>query len=140
MQPLVAATPLSPPPDASPPGIGPALSLLPEQTGPSAFTAATFEGPGLYALGMIDLLTRWTLAKRLERWCKVLLRCRCAADVRGGMSAVEPGEYARRFHRMVGGKLLGLPPEAVEADWEAGAREGRGGGTCTAAGPLSEDV
>jgi 1-phosphatidylinositol-4-phosphate 5-kinase len=43
---------------------GPALSLLAEQTGPAAFTASTFEGPGLYQMGLIDVLQRWTVAKR----------------------------------------------------------------------------
>jgi hypothetical protein len=43
---------------------GPALSLLAEQTGPASFTAATFEGPGLYQMGLIDVLQRWSVAKR----------------------------------------------------------------------------
>jgi hypothetical protein len=34
------------------------------------------------------------------------VRLRCAAKLKNGMSAVEPAEYARRFHQMVEMKRL----------------------------------
>ena len=37
-------------------------------------------GPGLYRLGLIDLLREWNLAKRLERWAKIVLKGRCAEE------------------------------------------------------------
>ena len=46
------------------------------------------------------------------------MRLRCAAKLKNGMSAVEPAEYARRFHLMVGMKLLGLSKALVQRDWE----------------------
>ena len=71
------------------------------------------EGPELYHVGLVDTLQRWNWRKRLERWLKILVYVRCRARLRNGMSAVEPGEYARRFHLMVGVKLLGLPRDEV---------------------------
>ena len=55
---------------------GPALSLLHEQTGPAAFTAASFEGPGLYQMGLVDVLQRWTLEKRCEHLFATAFLCR----------------------------------------------------------------
>ena len=49
---------------------------------------------------------------------KILFKGRCAAQLRDGMSCVEPAEYARRFHLMVGMKLLGLSKDVVQRDWE----------------------
>ena len=42
----------------------------------------------------------WTLAKRLERFFKVTLWCRCGPSA-AGMSVVEPAQYARRFLKMI---------------------------------------
>ena len=48
----------------------------------------------------------------------MVLYCRCSRHQRNGMSAVPPYEYARRFHLMVGCKLLGFSREEVMQDWE----------------------
>ena len=88
-------------------------------TGPLAFSAEVIEGPGLYRLGMIDILQRWDLSKRLERLLKTVFKCRCSTYARWGMSSIDPDRYARRFHHMVGRKLLHFTAEDVEHDWEA---------------------
>ena len=93
-----------------------------QQCGPLGYSAATLEGPGNYRLGIIDPLQRWDLRKRLERLLKIVVRLRCAAKLKNGMSAVEPAEYARRFHLMVGMKLLGLSKDLVQRDWEEETR------------------
>ena len=69
-------------------------------------------------MGIIAPLQRWTVWKRLERALKIVLRCYCKGQVRAGMSAIEPHEYARRFHLMFGVKLLGFAQEEVVHDWE----------------------
>ena len=89
-----------------------------QQCGPLGYSAETLEGAGLYRLGIIDPLQRWDLKKQSERLLKILLRLRCSAKLKNGMSAVEPAEYARRFHLMVGMKLLGLSKDVVQRDWE----------------------
>jgi hypothetical protein len=35
--------------------------------------ASIVEGPGVYYMGIIDVLQKYTIKKRLERWMKVLL-------------------------------------------------------------------
>lgn len=55
------------------------------------------EGPGVFYIGIIDLLQTWTWGKRLERFAKVFLR-RQSGD---GISAVEPERYFRRFQQRV---------------------------------------
>ena len=68
----------------------------------------SFEGPGSYILGIIDPLQRWTVRKRIERYFKILINCRCASDLREGMSAIEPVSYAKRFHERFGTEQLKL--------------------------------
>jgi len=68
--------------------------------GPLAFSADPTADPGaVYYFAIIDLLQSWDWGKRLERCAKLLLCCRCCFA--GGMSAVEPTTYARRFASMV---------------------------------------
>jgi len=64
--------------------------------------AAVVEGPGVYYMGIIDVLQRWTLAKRVENFLKtrVLLK-----DL-GGVSAIEPDAYAARFRTRVISQLI----------------------------------
>ena len=86
--------------------------------GPLSFSADLIQGPGEYRLGMIDMLQEWNWKKRMERWYKIVFKGRCSSELRNGMSAVEPNEYARRFHLMFGVKLLGFAQEEVVHDWE----------------------
>ena len=51
--------------------------------------AVVLEGPGLYRLGVIDLLQEWNLKKRGERLGKILFKGRFAKEVKDGMSAIE---------------------------------------------------
>lgn len=70
--------------------------------GPIAYSADPTAEPGVvYYVAIIDLLQTWDWTKRVERWLKVLLYCRCGQQNAIGMSAVEPGAYARRFVAMI---------------------------------------
>lgn len=60
-----------------------------------SFRAYMVEGPGLYYIGMIDLLQGWTLKKRLERFAKTVLQGKDG----DGLSAMAPDDYAVRFYR-----------------------------------------
>ncbi len=64
--------------------------------------AAVVEGPGVYYMGVIDILQRWTLKKRAENWFKTRVLCQNL----GGVSAVPPDQYASRFKSRVLGQLI----------------------------------
>eukprot|EP01083_Nonionella_stella_P316555 1148453_1 len=51
------------------------------------------EGPGVYYIGLIDMLQKWNKQKAGERFVKVYFRCKNQA----GISCVEPIFYRRRF-------------------------------------------
>ena len=87
------------------------------QEGPHSFSAVVLEGPGLYRMGLIDLLQEWTVLKRAERLLKIIFKGRCAKLKRDGISAIEPSRYAWRFVDHFGVKLLGMPPEEVKQVW-----------------------
>ena len=55
--------------------------------------AVVVEGPGIFYMGIIDILQQWDWRKRGERLAKVHLS---RADPKG-LSAIEPGLYQRRF-------------------------------------------
>eukprot|EP01038_Epipyxis_sp_PR26KG_P004541 gene4541-6411_t len=55
------------------------------------------EGPGVYYLGMIDILQEWNFFKRCERFFKVYFRM----DDPDGISAMDPISYADRFWKRV---------------------------------------
>lgn len=87
---------LCPPKEGDSPGAD--ASLMPRQA--PLVHCDEAEGGCVYYMTIIDLLQTWTLAKRLERYLKVGLWCRCG-QAAAGMSVVEPAAYARRFVRMV---------------------------------------
>ncbi len=64
--------------------------------------ATIVEGPGIYYLGIIDVLQEWTLAKRLENWFKTHILCTDTS----GLSAVDPERYAKRFSERVLAQLI----------------------------------
>ncbi len=64
--------------------------------------AAVVEGPGIYYMGIIDVLQTWTPAKRVENFVKTRMLCRAI----GGVSAIPPDEYAQRFKTRVLGQLI----------------------------------
>lgn len=68
---------------------------------PVGVDADVIMGPGVYFMGVIDVLQEWTFAKRLEQWFKIVCKCHCRDW--DEMSAVEPGLYAARFTRMIEG-------------------------------------
>lgn len=55
--------------------------------------SAYLQGPGIYYLGIIDVLTRWDCSKRMENCCKSNMLCHS----KQGISSVEPRFYAQRF-------------------------------------------
>jgi Phosphatidylinositol-4-phosphate 5-Kinase len=59
--------------------------------------AAVIEGPGLFYLGVIDILQEWSFIKKAERWLKRLLLLQDA----DGMSVMPPNDYADRFIKRV---------------------------------------
>ncbi|KAL1526560.1 hypothetical protein AB1Y20_015268 [Prymnesium parvum] len=86
--------------------------------GPLSFSPTTLEGPGLYRVGIIDMLQRWNWRKRAERFAKIMFHLHWHTRDKAGLSAIEPRRYAHRFHRMVGCKLLALEDGAVQRAWE----------------------
>ena len=79
------------------------------QDPPSLFTAyrgglraTVVEGPGVYYLGIIDVLQTWTLEKRVENWFKSRVLCQDTS----GLSAVAPPYYAKRFRERVLAQLI----------------------------------
>ena len=63
-------------------------------------------GPGTYYMGIIDILQKWDLNKKLERLAKRLLR-----KDPDGLSAIEPNAYQDRFVRGCAEKIMGDPTE-----------------------------
>ena len=64
--------------------------------------AVVVEGPGIYYLGLIDVLQQWTWEKRAEHWIKTRLLCQEVT----GLSAVNPAAYALRFKHRVLAQLI----------------------------------
>lgn len=68
----------------------------------SAMTRAAHEllptgGACVVNMGIIDILTPWSVKKSLENWLRVRLQCRDPS----GISCVCPSQYAERFRRNV---------------------------------------
>jgi 1-phosphatidylinositol-4-phosphate 5-kinase len=75
-------------------------SLFHEHRG--GMRAVVVEGPGVYYLGIVDVLQRWTFSKRFENWFKSRVRLYDAS----GLSAVPPWLYASRFKTRVLAQLI----------------------------------
>ncbi|KAG7387929.1 phosphatidylinositol-4-phosphate 5-kinase-like protein 1 [Phytophthora pseudosyringae] len=59
-------------------------------------------GPGLYYLGLIDMLQQWNFRKRVEHFIRVYL----LLQDRHGISVVNPRQYADRFQQRVIKELI----------------------------------
>ena len=110
------------PPQPLPLQLVPKSNLFSEYKG--GIRATVVEGPGIYYLGIIDVLQRWTLAKRLENWFKSHVLCQDTS----GLSAVDPVAYAKRFServlaQLVEGSLLHIKWD--EQERRAAAGQGR---------------
>jgi len=79
------------------------------------FPSRVVVGPGIYKIGIIDILQRWNINKRMEQWAKMIFKCHCHdwEDI----SAVEPGIYARRFITMLG-KVFELDDKTIKQAME----------------------
>ena len=63
----------------------------------SPIYAKNIEGPGIYYVGIIDMLQRWDINKKVEQFVKTKLLCKHWK----GLSCVEPGFYRKRFLRQM---------------------------------------
>lgn len=72
------------------------FSQIADVGGGTDYVAETVDVPRYY-LGVVDMLQKWNLSKRAERWSKIILKGRWAEGSRNGMSAVDPETYRRRF-------------------------------------------
>jgi 1-phosphatidylinositol-4-phosphate 5-kinase len=70
--------------------------------------AHIIEGPGIYFMGIIDILQKWTWSKKVERCFKLTLRCQESS----GISAVSPTPYRQRFMRKM--DEITEPPASME--------------------------
>lgn len=68
------------------------------------YKARQIEGPGLFYLGIIDYLQKYTFAKKLERFYKRFFRC----YDKQGISDVPPRDYCDRFVERVIGRVRAL--------------------------------
>lgn len=59
-------------------------------------------GPGIYFMGLIDMLQPWNLRKRLEHFVRVYV----FLQDRNGISVVNPRQYAERFQQRVVHELI----------------------------------
>ncbi|KDO20963.1 hypothetical protein SPRG_14055 [Saprolegnia parasitica CBS 223.65] len=59
-------------------------------------------GPGVYFMGLIDILQQWNLRKRVEHFVRVYV----LQQDRGGISVVKPAIYMDRFQRRVVKELI----------------------------------
>merc|ERR1712032_322978 len=59
----------------------------------SVYDAKYVEGPGSYCIGIIDMLQKWDLNKKAERFIKAALRGKDP----NGISCVPPKQYQQRF-------------------------------------------
>jgi hypothetical protein len=86
--------------------------------------ATVIEGPGVYYLGLIDVLQRYTWGKWLERQFKVRLLCKSG----NGVSSIDPDSYAQRFRSRVIGQLVdGWTEHHIAADAAGGGADGTSG-------------
>jgi len=60
---------------------------------PSAYQSRMIEGPGFYAMGIIDILQEYNFEKKIERFFKVYIKC---VD-QFGISCISPTMYRKRF-------------------------------------------
>lgn len=75
---------------------GQLLDLMEEElTG--GYLARSVIAPGVYYMGAVDILQKWTVKKRLERLYKVYVLGRSGA----GISCMAPGPYKERFQQKV---------------------------------------
>ena len=58
---------------------------------------AVYESDGAYYIGIIDMLTEYSLSRKLQYYFKSMLRI----NDRHGVSSIPPEEYQKRFERRV---------------------------------------
>ncbi|ETO06744.1 phosphatidylinositol-4-phosphate 5-kinase [Reticulomyxa filosa] len=73
-----------------------------------AVHARIIEGPGIYFVGIIDMLQSWNTEKKVENFSKTYFRCKD----KNGVSCVEPKFYRKRFLRKM--FMIGIRPKPNE--------------------------
>ena len=68
----------------------------------TTFTSKIIEGPGVYYIGVIDYLQKYNFKKKLERFWKVVLRCKDGTAI----SDIPPLQYRDRIIEKVMGKVM----------------------------------
>ena len=68
------------------------------------YDACYVEGPGRYAIGIIDMLQEWNLNKKEERYLKIYIRGKDA----DGISCLNPIKYRQRFLRRIKERVLDM--------------------------------
>ena len=76
--------------------------------------ATIVEGPGLYYVGIIDMLQTFTWSKWLENFFKTRILWRPM----DGVSCIPPDAYAARFRKRVIGQLVDGYEEAMDSEYE----------------------
>jgi 1-phosphatidylinositol-4-phosphate 5-kinase len=84
-------------PSARPKSLRNQLSNLSSGQGGHGYAVRAVVGPGIYYLGIIDILQPWTVKKRLERFAKTTLLGKNAS----GLSCMPPEPYRDRFQRKI---------------------------------------
>ncbi|KAF0699714.1 Aste57867_9728 [Aphanomyces stellatus] len=69
---------------------------------PASHTAPTTNNECVVYMGIIDILTPWSVRKQIEHWFRIYIQC---LD-RQGISCVEPTYYAERFRERVVNKVI----------------------------------
>lgn len=72
------------------------------QTSHGGMNVDEVHGPGIYFMGLIDMLQQWNFRKRLEHVVRVYL----LMQDRHGISVVNPRQYAERFQQRVVRELI----------------------------------
>jgi len=79
--------------------------------------ARVTEGPGIYYMGIIDMLQEWNLRKRLEHFLKTKILGQNSREI----SAVEPNWYQKRFmnrmREIIKDKNAYLKGNEVDEEW-----------------------
>ena len=73
-------------------------------------------GRFIYRIGIIDYLQSYNMAKRAENFIKTRLLFKGDGD--GGISAVPPEAYAKRFMHSMRGKVIIAAPDSIDSDEE----------------------
>jgi len=117
------ALPSALPPAAAAGAAGPSTHVPFFRADEGGMSASMIEGPGVFYMGIIDILQEWTFIKKAERVAKMALLC----QNRHGISVMAPAAYAQRFNRRVVAEIVEHDSADAAASHSAAAAAGSGG-------------